>query len=70
MEILQERRHKGILSKPSEKGKFHFAVTGEAVGNEREIFEQIHFSLTELNLSCPFIEIKWHVLISPSVEEI
>ena len=54
-----------------QNGKFRFAVIGEAEGNEREIFELLHFATTELNLTCEFINLnKLHVLISKSEDEI
>jgi len=53
-----------------ERGKFNFAITGQAIGNELEIFELLHFAMTELNLTCEFIKLHWHVLISNSEDEL
>lgn len=57
-----------MSSSSLENDKFPFAIIGEAeaVGNEREIIELLHFAMTELNLTCEFIKLKWQVLSSHS----
>lgn len=70
---LLKNQNQGRFPKMStlQNGKFRFAVIGEAEGNEREIFELLHFATTELNLTCEFINLnKLHVLISKSEDEI
>ena len=71
MQIVDKHRDKSILLWPSENRKFHFAITGEAeADDELQVFELLHFGMTEQNLSCDSIRLRWQVLVSESKEDV
>jgi hypothetical protein len=69
MQIIKDHATKDTSSR-LQHANFNFAIIGEAIGNEPGIFELLHFMMTDLNMSCEFIKLKWHVLISKSEDEV
>ena len=69
--MQQRDRHqdKHTVSACTENAKFHFAITGQAEGNQSEIIQLLHFAMAELNLMCEFIKLQWDVSVSKSLED-